>query len=102
LHNDEAQSDLDRRFVERQIRAHVDLAQWKPDPHVSDATPDCWRRAFEIGHLRAGGLHETAEIARRVGASEREIEEDSRLLPYLDRTVAGLLAMLGWYVDSQI
>ena len=92
----------DRRFVERQIRAHIDVAQWKPDAHALQATPECWRRAFAIEALRREGVTDRGELARRLDAEEREVEEDSRLAPYLDRTVAGLLSVLGWYFDSQI
>jgi hypothetical protein len=94
-------SDTDRRFVERQIRLHVDLAQWRPDPHAADATPENWRRAFEIAYLIKQGVTENAEIARRLETEQSLVEADRRLVPYLDRTVAGLLAVLGWYVDTQ-
>jgi len=93
-------TDADRRFVERQIRAHVEIAQWKPDPHALTATPAAWRRAFAIAALADDGVVDTAELARRLSASEREIEEDARLVPYLDRTIAGLLSVLGWHFDS--
>jgi len=92
--------DTDRRFVERQIRTHVDIAQWKPDPHALTASPEAWRRAFAIAALAKDGVVDTAEVARRLGASEQEIEEDARLVPYLDRTIAGLLSVLGWHFDS--
>ena len=97
-----APSDVDLRFVERQIRVHVELAQWKPDAHVEATTPDCWRRAFAMAHLQREGIADSAELGRRLSASESEIDEDRRLIPYLDRTIAGLLGMLGWYVDSQV
>jgi len=95
-------SEADLRFGERQIIVHIDLSQWKPDPHVQESHPDCWRRAFAIAHLRREGVTEAAELGRRLGADEEEIENDRRLIPYLDRTVAGLLSVLGWYVDSQV
>lgn len=95
-------SQTDLRFVERQIIVHVDLTQWKPDGHVQASRPECWRRAFAIAHLRREGVTDISELASRLDASEEEIEEDRRLVPYLDRTVAGLLSVLGWYVDSQI
>lgn len=99
--NEPPPSDLDFRFVERQIREHVDLVQWKPDEHVQTATPQCWRRAFAIAQLRREGVSDVAELAARLRCEPREVEEDSCLVPYLDRTVAGLLGMLGWYVDSR-
>ena len=95
-------SETDLRFVERQIIDHVDLTQWKPDAHVRESHPACWRRAFEIAHLRRVGVTDPSELARRLEAGEQEIEKDRRLVPYLDRTVAGLLSVLGWYVDSQV
>ena len=95
-------SETDLRFVERQIIVHVDLTQWEPDAHVRESRPECWRRAFAIAHLRRDGVTDTAELARRLDTSTEEIEQDRRLIPYLDRTVAGLLSVLGWYVDSQV
>jgi hypothetical protein len=93
-------SETDLRFVEHQIAVHVDLTQWKPDAHVQEAKPACWRRAFAIAHLRRDGVTETAALAHRLGASEDEVDKDRRLIPYLDRTIAGLLSVLGWYVDT--
>jgi hypothetical protein len=81
---------------------HVDLAQWHPDPYVFEATPEAWRRAFEIAHLRQAGISSPEEIAPRLGVTPEEVEADARLIPYLDRTVAGLLSVLGWYVDSTV
>jgi hypothetical protein len=95
-------SDTDRRFVEQQIRAHVDLAQWKPDPYALTAPVEAWRRAFAIAELRREGIAETADLARHLGASEQEIESDARLVPYLDRTIAGLLSVLGWHFQSGV
>lgn len=94
-------SDTDMRFVERQILAHVDLTTWKPDAHVSESKPACWRRAFAIAQLQRQGMSDPAALASQLGCSEQEAAEDSRLVPYLDRTVAGLLGVLGWYVNSQ-
>jgi hypothetical protein len=93
-------SDTDFRFVERQIRLHVDLATWHPNPHAFDAKPDNWRRAFDIARVMRDGPTDSAEIAQRLGIEESLVEEDRVLLPYLDRTVAGLLSVLGWYVDT--
>jgi len=93
-------SETDLRFVERQIRQHVDLAQWHPDPHALDAKPECWRRAFAIAALIREGVQDSPELARRLALDEPLVAEDRVLVPYLDRTVAGLLAVLGWYVNS--
>lgn len=86
--------------MERQIRVHVDVAQWHPDPHALDATPEEWRRSFEIARLRRDGTTDPAEIAKRLGVDEQLVEQDARLIPYLDRTIAGLLSVLGWYVNT--
>ncbi len=88
--------------MSRQIRVHVDVAQWHPDPYAFEAAPEAWRRAFEIARMRQAGTSEVAEIAQRLGAEPVQIEADSRLIPYLDRTIAGLLSVLGWYVDSNV
>ena len=93
-------TETDFRFVERQIKLHVDLAQWHPNPHALDAKPECWRRAFDIARLINDGASDTGDIARRLGIDERLVEEDRVLVPYLDRTIAGLLSVLGWYVDT--
>lgn len=102
LNTGEAPSERDRRFIERQIRVHVDIAQWKPHPYALTATPEAWRRAFAIASLRRGGVTDSAEIGRRLGTGAQEVDDDSRLIPYLDRTIAGLLSVLGWHFDSQI
>lgn len=93
--------ERDLQWVEQQIRTHVDLVQWQPDEHVQEALPICWRRAFQIAQLQKEGVTSAAELARRLDSNEEEIEKDRRLIPYLDRTVAGLLAVLGWHVISQ-
>jgi hypothetical protein len=92
--------ETDYRFVERQIRVHVDLAQWHPNPHAFDAKPENWRRAYAIGRLLAAGVSDSNEIAQRMGLDPQIVEEDRVLVPYLDRTIAGLLAVLGWYVST--
>lgn len=79
---------------------HVDLAQWHPDPYVFEAVPEAWRRAFLIAGLQRAGTTDAVEIARRLGVDSSQVESDSRLVPYLDRTIAGLLSVLGWYVDT--
>jgi hypothetical protein len=93
-------NETDYRFVERQIRVHVDLAQWHPDPHAFDAKPENWRRAYAIGRLMAHGVSDSKEIAQRLSVDTQVVEEDRVLVPYLDRTIAGLLAVLGWYVST--
>jgi hypothetical protein len=93
-------SETDRRFVERQIRSHVDIAQWQPDPYALAAKPESWRRAFTIAALAQDGVTDVDELAQRLGVSRQEIEDDIRLVPYLDRTIAGLLSVLGWHFDS--
>jgi hypothetical protein len=65
-----------------------------------DASPESWRRAFGIAQLQREGVQDPVEIARRLDTDEQTVEADARLVPYLDRTVAGLLSVLGWYVDS--
>jgi hypothetical protein len=92
--------ETDYRFVERQIRVHVDLAQWHPDAHAFDAKPENWRRAYAIARLLADGESDSSTIAQRLGVDRQVIEEDRVLVPYLDRTIAGLLAVLGWYVNT--
>jgi hypothetical protein len=92
--------ESDRRFVEQQIRAHVGIAQWKPDPYALTAEAESWRRAFAIAALLNAGVVDPDELARRLDASRQEIEDDTRLVPYLDRTIAGLLSVLGWHFDS--
>jgi hypothetical protein len=93
-------SEPDFRFVERQIRLHVDIAQWHPNPHALEAKPECWRRAFAMAPLLREGVQESFELARRLDVDERLVAEDRVLVPYLDRTIAGLLSVLGWYVDT--
>jgi hypothetical protein len=93
-------NETDYRFVDRQIRVHVDLAQWHPDPHAFDAKPENWRRAFAIAKAISDGQSDSGEIAARLGLDPVAVDEDRVLVPYLDRTIAGLLAVLGWYVNT--
>ena len=94
-------SESDRRFVEQQIRAHVDIAQWKPDPHALSANAESWRRAFTIAALADEGVSDVDGLVQRLGVPAAQIEDDSRLVPYLDRTIAGLLSVLGWHFQSR-